>query len=434
MIDRRMFLAGATAATLAPASAHAADPDVVVVGAGAAGLAAAHAMKDAGRKPLVLEARDRLGGRAYTDRSLGPVYDAGAMYIHWAERNPWVEIARQLGVPTTEEPWGGGFRVYADGRPMSETDRLKRRGVFGEISKRLDGMNARTPDRSILDLLADLGPDMQSVAASGLLLSIGEESARISARDYQRLWAGEDLIVPSGYGDLVARSAAGLDIRINEPVLAIDWSGAGVAVTTRSGTIRAKACIVTVPLGVLQAEAIHFTPALPAATRDAMGGMGMGALTKLALKVEGGRFGIEAGASLLEAGSPGALMNFDMFPGDQDLVIAYCGGDHARELSKAGPDAAREQVVDLLARMIGSDVRKAVTAASFPAWWTDPWSRGSYSVCRPGRSGDREALARPVGERIWLAGEATAGGGAMTVGGATLAGRAAAAALLRLKA
>ena len=434
MIDRRTFLAGAGAATLSPLSGFAADPDVVVVGAGAAGLAAAHALKEAGRKPLVLEARDRLGGRAYTDRSLGPVYDAGAMYIHWAERNPWVEIAKRLGVATAEEPWSGGFRVYADGKVMSETDRLKRRGVFGEISKRLDGLDAKAADLSVFDLLADLGPDLQSVAASGLVLSIGEDSSRISARDYQRLWAGEDLIVPSGYGDLVSRSAAGLDIRINEPVSAIDWSGSGVAVTARSGMIRAKACIVTVPLGVLQAEAIRFTPALPATTRDAMAGMGMGALTKLALRVEGDRFGLSPGASLLEAGSPGSLMNFDMFPGGQDLVIAYFGGEHARDLSRAGIDAAREQVVDLLARMVGGDIRKAVKATSFPAWWTDPWSRGSYSVCRPGQAATREALARPIGERIWLAGEATAGGGAMTVGGATLAGRATAAALLRLKA
>jgi monoamine oxidase len=126
-------------------------------------------------------------------------------------------------------------------------------------------------------------------------------------------------------------------------------------------------------------------------------------------------------------------MNFDLFPDGKDIVIGYCGGDYARELSKAGTQAARAHVVDLLARMIGEEFRKAVTGVSFPAWWTDPFSLGSYSVCLPGREEARDALAPPIGERIWLAGEATAGGGAMTVGGATLAGRAAAAAVARLK-
>ena len=99
--------------------AAAADVDVVVIGAGAAGIAAAQALRAAGRQAVVLEARSRVGGRAFTDASLGPVYDAGAMFIHWAERNPWVQIARDLGIATPNEPWGRGFKVFADGRPRS---------------------------------------------------------------------------------------------------------------------------------------------------------------------------------------------------------------------------------------------------------------------------------------------------------------------------
>lgn len=436
MFDRRTLLTGAAAATLAGGgrAAVAADVDVVVIGAGAAGIAAAHALKTAGRRALVLEARDRIGGRAFTDASLGPAYDAGAMFIHWAERNPWVEIARDLGVETPVEPRGGGFRVFADGRPMAETDRQRRRGAFGQLDRRLETVDLTRRDLSIAELLGDLGTEMAPVASSGLLLSIGEESERISARDYQRLWAGDDRVVPSGYGNLVARHGAGLDIRLNEPVEAVRWDGPGVTVTSRSGTLRANACIVTVPVGVLKAGTIRFTPELPATTRDALAGIGMGALTKIALRLEGDRFGIAPGMSFLEAGSPRRLMNLDLFPDGKDLVIAYCGGDYARELSQAGPAEARAHLTELLARMIGADVRKVVTGIAFPAWWTDPFARGSYSVCLPGQDGAREALAEPVGGRIWLAGEATAGGGAMTVGGATLAGRAAAAAVARLKA
>lgn len=424
----------AAAFSLARAPARAADIDVIVVGAGAAGIAAAQAVKATGRSVAVLEARGRAGGRAFTDSSLGPSYDAGAMYIHWAERNPWSDIARELGVETAPEPWGGGFRVFAEGRPMADADRRRRRDAFRQIDSRLETVDIGTRDLSIAELLGDLGPEMTPVATSGLLLSIGEESSRISARDYQRLWSGDDLVVPSGYGNLVARSGAGLDIRLNEPVTAIDWSGSGVTVTSRSGTLRAKACILTVPVGVLKAEAIRFTPALPAATRDALAGLNMGALTKIALKVEGDRFGITPGASFLESGKPEGLINFDMYPDGKDLVIGYCGGDFARQISQAGPDEARAHVTDLLATMIGSEFRKTVKASSFPAWWIDPFAHGSYSICAPGHDAARDALAQPVGERLFIAGEATAGGGAMTVGGATLAGRAAAAALARLKA
>ncbi|WP_439496775.1 flavin monoamine oxidase family protein [Bosea sp. (in: a-proteobacteria)] len=426
---------GAFAASLAGAqrAAFAADLDVVVIGAGAAGIAAARELKAAGRQVLVVEARDRLGGRAFTDASLGPAYDAGAMFIHWAERNPWVKIAADLGIDTPSEPWGGGFRVFADGRPMPDADRTKRRAVFGQIDRRLETVDIGKRDLSVAELLGDLGPEMAPVAASGLLLSIGEESDRISARDYQRLWAGDDLVVPSGYGNLVARHGEGLDIRLGEPVSAIRWDGPGVEITTPSGTLRARACIVTVPVGVLKAGSIRFTPELPSATRDALDGIGMGALTKIALRVEGDRFGLGPGMSYLEAGSPKAMMNLDLFPDDKDLVIATCGGDHARELSLAGADEARAHVTDLLAKMVGESVRKAVTGVSFPAWWTDPFSRGSYSVCLPGSEAARDRLAEPIGGRIWFAGEATAGGGAMTVGGATLAGRAAAAAVARLK-
>jgi monoamine oxidase len=437
MLDRRRWLmgSGALAAGFAGgfASGRAAEPDVIVIGAGAAGIAAARQLQAAGRQTVVLEARDRLGGRTFTDSSLGPSYDAGAMFIHWAERNPWTEIARELGVPTPNESWSGGFQLFQHGSPMPAGDRARRRGAFGEIDKRLETADLHERDLSVAQLLSDLGPDLAPVASSGLLLSIGEESSRISARDYQRLWSGEDYVVPSGYGNLVARYGAGLDIRLNQQVTAIDWSGAGVAVTTASGTVRARSCIVTIPVGVLKTGAIRFTPELPARTQGALAGIGMGALTKIALKVEGDRFGVMPGTTYFEAGAAGRLISFELFPDNRDLVIGYCGGDFARDLSGAGPDAAREQVVDLLAAMIGGGFRKAAGPVSFPAWWTDPFSHGSYSVCLPGHAGARDILAEPIGGRLWFAGEATAGGGAMTAGGATLAGRTAAAAVARLK-
>lgn len=438
MPDRRTLLTGtaALAASLAcPAPGFAANPDVVVIGAGAAGIAAAREIRAAGRSVIVLEARGRIGGRTLTDATLGTPFEAGAMFIHWAERNPWTQIAAELGVPTASESWRGSFRLFQNGRPMADDDRARRRAAFREVDRRLESADLGSRDSSIAELLAGLGPGAAPIASSGLLLSIGEEAARISAQDYQRLWAGEDRIVPSGYGNLVARYGEGLDIRLNQPVETIRWDGPGVAVTTRAGTISARACIVTVPIGVLKAGSIRFVPELPERTGAALAGIGMGALTKIAVALPRARLGLDPDTSYLEAGDPGRLMNIDLFPSGGDIAIGYCGGDFARALSQAGPEAARAAVVDMLADMIGGAVRGLAGAVSFPAWWTDPFARGSYSVCLPGHAGAREALAEPIAERIWIAGEATAGGGAMTVGGAVLAGRAAArATVARIKA
>lgn len=439
MLDRRDLLSGLGSLALAAPfvlradRASAADVDVVVIGAGAAGIEAGHALRAAGRSAILLEARDRIGGRAFTDASLGVPYDAGAMFIHWSDRNPWVAIAAELGVPTPDEGWGSGFRMFANGVPMDEAERLRRRSAFGQIERRLEALGADAPDRSIAALFDDLDPELARIAGSGLLLSIGENAGRISARDYQRLWAGSDRIVPSGYGNLVARHGQGLDIRVGTTVTAIDWSGPGVRVETAAGALNARACIVTVPVGVLKAETIRFAPDLPPRTRGALAGIGMGALTKIALRLDGERFGIPAGMSYFEAGSPDRVMNFDLFPDDRDLVIGYCGGDYARDLSGLPLADARAHVVELLTRMIGPQFPRAVSGVSFPAWWADPFARGSYSICLPGNADARDVLAEPIGGRLVIAGEATAGGGAMTVGGATLAGRAAAAAILKLK-
>jgi monoamine oxidase len=264
-------------------------------------------------------------------------------------------------------------------------------------------------------------------------MSLGDEPERISALDYARLWAGDDLVVRQGYGTLVERAAEGLDIRLSTPVEAIDWSGAGVRVTTRSGVIGARAAIVTLPVGVLQRGGVRFTPELPQRTRDGLAGLGMGALTKVALKFNGERFGMPAGMDIWERLGPRRSFNFECFTYDRDVVIAFFGGDHAREVMAQGEQGAVRVVLNEFKRMVGAQAEKAFVAGKLAGWATDPFSFGAYSHALPGRANARALLAEPVGDRIWFAGEATAGvgpgedfGGAMTAGGAWIAGTAAA--------
>jgi monoamine oxidase len=124
--------------------------------------------------------------------------------------------------------------------------------------------------------------------------------------------------------------------------------------------------------------------------------------------------------------SAGSAMTVQVRPEGRPLIVAHLGGDPARALCEAGEAAAVDHVTSRLVAALGPDLRKAVKAGRLAGWWVDPFSRGGFSVAKPGRFGDRDLLSRPIGGRIWLAGEANAGPASVTAGGAALAGIAAA--------
>lgn len=405
------------------------DTDVVIVGAGAAGLGAARACVRDGKKFVMLEARDRIGGRVYTDASLGAPYDAGAYYIHWAERNPWRTIASELGVALRDDKTitSNVWLSFENGTPI---DRSSRRRQFGDLSRRFDPDEGEVPDVSFTQRVAD-APELLQGARGLARMAVGDEPERISALDYARLWEGDDLIAPQGYGALVQRFGAAFPVKLSTPVTHIRWDGRGVVVESPAGRLTARAVIVTVPVGVLAAGAIRFTPELPALTQEGLGGLSMGALTKIGLRFDGNRFGLPMNSNLWDEIPGVGGVNFECWPFDRNLIVALFGGDFARDVLAKGERAAVETMLDRLTAMLGPQVRAAFKGASVNGWATDPYAMGCYSHALPGQAGARAKLAQPVGERIWFAGEATAAGdgdfgAAMTAGGAYLAGEAAA--------
>jgi monoamine oxidase len=426
--SRRGFLAGAASLALVR-PARASDVDVAVIGAGAAGLTAARRLREAGRSFVVLEARARTGGRAFTDTSLGVPFDAGAQYIHWAERNPWKRIADDLGVPLQEDEWGSPPLIYVNGVRLSEAEVARRRGGYSRIWSALSLGSAA--DQSFADAVRDAPAEVVAAAGGVTRFSLGEDPERVSTADYDQLWSGDDYLVPSGYGALVARYGADIPVRLETPVTAVRWDGSGAEIETPGGTLRASAAIVTVPVGVLKAGAIRFSPDLPDQIQGALDGLGMGAYTKIALRLDRARVGQLEASDYFEVLDGDRATSFEFWPFGRDLVLAILGGDHGRHMSEAGEPAAVDFVTGRLAAMVGAHIRSAVQGGRLAGWWTDPFARGSYSVARPGHLSARMALREPVGERIWFAGEATAGGGAMTVGGAALEGERAATEAIR---
>jgi monoamine oxidase len=436
---RRAIAVGAAAGASAMARfSHAGqrfDTEVVIIGAGAAGLAAASVLQSQALAFIHIEARDRIGGRTFTATSLGQPYDAGAIYIHWAERNPWRDIATSFGFVTQVD--SSDPPLYYDGaRRPSEGERKRRRRSFEILNGDLNRDPAAVADVSFVESVRDEGSEVVVAAGDLARMELGEEPERVSALDYARLWSGDDLLVPAGYGTLVARFGAGLTVKLETPATSIDWAGPGVGVETARGTIRARAAILTLPVGVLAAEAIRFRPPLPEATLGGIAGLGMGALTKIVLRFDGERFGIPAANEVLERVSERAIFDFDCFPFDRDLVIAYLGGDHARQVAMSGERSAIESALDAFVTVVGSTARQHFVGGRLHAWSEDPFSRGSYSHARPGHADARAKLAIPVGDRLFFAGEATGGGDgfgdAMTAGGAYRAGIAAAQAVQRV--
>ncbi len=417
---RRAVLAGLASFAAQPARAQ--NPDVLIIGAGAAGIAAGHELKRRGISFQIIEARDRVGGRMFTDASLDVPFDAGAFYIHWAEKNPWARIARNLQAPVIADPLEiGPARMFRDGAPAAAALPID----SDAVTRALEKVSPRH-DQSFADAVAGQPEAVRQRATMLAHAAFGEEPGRISAVDYQRLESGADLGLPDGYGALAVRHAAGLPVVFGAPVSAINWQGRSVQAVTGQGTISARAAIVTIPVAVLAAGSVRFTPALPLGVAEALHDIGAGASTRAALKFSGTRLGVKPFTRFADEGRAGGRISFTLWPYDRDIVTCWFGADYARDLARAGEAAALEHILDRFVTIAGPEARQAYAGGRAHFWWNDPFARGAYSLTRPGKADARLVLARSIGGRIWLAGEASSQRGALTAGGAYLAGQRAA--------
>jgi monoamine oxidase len=404
------------------------EVDVVVVGAGAAGLAAARELKRHGLSVVVTEARSRTGGRAHTVLTPdGHPADLGCGWLHSADRNPWVAIAAELGLETDRRApdWGAGsIKRRLSGDALSDWS-----GTMERFWDAVEAVGDDAPDRSVADLLPPGNRWLPRLQAMIGYIS-GAEADRLSAIDLDRYAdSGVNWRVVAGYGTLVARAGVEVQVSLDTPVMSVDMTGSRVVLGTPKGDLCGQAVILTVPPPLLDGEAIRFTPPLPAEKIEAARKLPMGTVTKLFLGVEGRPWDLPSDTQV-----PGSLESartglYHLEPLGNPLVEGYYGGDFAVELERAGTDAMADFAIGELVDLFGSSVQTRLRPVAASGWAGDPWSRGAYTYAVPGGADGRAVLARPIDDRLFFAGEACSPDSYSTAHGAYLTGVAAAAAV-----
>jgi monoamine oxidase len=402
---RRAVVAGLAASALARrASAIPSAPDVVILGAGMAGLAAARALASASLSVTVIEARDRIGGRAWTDETgfAAPV-DLGAAWLRAADQNPLSPIIRGLGGHLGADE--GDVRVVdggADAGPdASESVEAARAALAAAMRMAGDG-----PDVGA----ASVAPAGRSARIAGALegpLGCGLPLDALSIEDWSgRTASGVDWRVAEGLGAAVARYGADVPVTLSTPARRVRWDGPGVTVETDAGAVAARACLVTAPVGVLAAGGLAFAPALPVETEEALSGLVMGHVERVILGASAVALGVEPGTWIYRARDETPLVSLLACPGGADLVIAEIGGPEAAELAAHGPDALVALAREALADAFGPAIARAAGPVRASTWSTDPFARGAMTGVRIGAAGARAAWAEPVADRLFFAGDA----------------------------
>ncbi len=420
--------------------------DVVVIGAGVAGLSAAAGLRRSGLKVLVLEASGRIGGRARTvdEPALGGAwFDHGASWLHVAESNPLVPIAEAAGEVLIDSDVLRNERTFIGTRLATEEELADYAQAWPRFIAAGDalleaGAAAGWPDDSLADVVETLPDDpwARSVAMwEGPVICVAEAD-RYSLRDWKRnLLHGGNRMVEGGIGAFVGRCLGkDLDMRLNTRVRGVRWSGKGVSVRTGQGSIAARACVVTVSTGVLASGAIAFDPPLPASVKDCIAGLPMGLAIKVALPAAGpDRLDLPDSCSVdrrvEREGEPAIVLQ--CWPLGRDYISAWIGGDTAWALQAKGDAACVDFVRNHLSELFGARATDLFPGdrAVVTQWGREAEFLGAYAYALPGHADARGQLGRPLADgRLILCGEACNEDGlAGTVGGAWHDGQRAAA-------
>ena len=420
---------------------------VVVLGAGIAGLAAARTLVQrygfrAPGQVIVLEARNRLGGRIDTETALGPPVEMGATWIHGVRGNPIAALAAELGIVT--EPTN-----YENVRLYDHAGALVAPATYNHLYDDVfvPGLAAAVRYGTHQDTDPSLQASFDAVrvgqglsAADARVLDFHEWwniEADVTLRldqlstywwDADLAFSGNDALFPGGYRQVVDGVAAGLDVRTDQVVEAVDWSGPTITVQTNHGVFACERLVVTLPLGVLKAGSVAFAPALPSAIQGPVERLGFGKVHKIVLRFPTPFW--DTSADFLLSIGPGRIENVELLNvaryRSEAVLSCWTVAEFAAALENLSPAAATAQMMTRLRTIFGNAIPDPIGVAR-SGWIDSPYTGGAYTYWAPGSSpADQRALQRDVGGRLFFAGEHTSRKYPQTVHGAWLSGLAAA--------
>src|SRR5467141_1149972 len=437
-MTRRKFLSASAALAMAPALGADAwgaplprEADIVVVGAGAAGIAAARRVMAANRRVIVVEAADQIGGRCLTDTATFDVpFDRGARWMHNPDTNPMIRLARNAGLDISAAPPGQKIRIGRRNARAGETEEFL--AALVRANRAIDEASRGRTDVSCASVLPkDLGDWAGTVEFVLGANATGKDLKDISAIDKARAQERNAAIAcRQGLGTLIAKLGEQIPLALSTPASRIAWSGRDVAVETPAGKIAARAAIITVSSNVLVAGNIKFTPDLPKRQLDAAAKLSLGSYDHIALQLPGNPLGLARDEIVIEQSTSQrtALLFANM--GSSSLCSIDVGGSFGRDLSAQGEPAMIAFAVEWLTKLFGSDAVSAVKKSGATHWNAAPFVLGAMSAAMPGGQPSRRILSEPIG-CMFLAGEATHETLWGTVDGAWESGERAAEAALR---
>jgi monoamine oxidase len=389
--------------------------DVIIIGAGAAGLAAAKELTKQGASFIVVEASHRIGGRAYSEEIAPDVwFDLGCAYLvagpdtekHIDESNPFIDFAKDQGVVIERYRYDSHY-VF-NGVPLNDEETKAQVAFYDECEEAIRSSVSRGEDRAISELI-NLESPYATPYIDMMAVTVPKDLDESSAADfYYGVEEYLDYVTRCGYGSLVAEWGSDVEVSLNTKVESVDWSGKDVVVKTNKGSIRSRCIISTVSTGVMAAQHIQFEPRLPDWKIEAFHGVPMGAENKIGVHFSRDVFGPEASGyyQSWSSDAQGAYIDVNLL--STGVVTVFMGGRFSIWMEKQGPQAAHEFAVDRIAEIFGNDIRQSVSRSIVSAWVTDPWTLGSYASALPGQYHQREALPRPIDDKLFFAGEATA--------------------------